>query len=128
MARVAVIGSGAWGTALAAHAARLEHNVRLWAREPQVVADIHDRHENVLFLPHLRLGSPPYPDPAARGAMLCLRLRTPGIGKRIERELAARGVLLDHREPDILRLAPVPLYNTYHDIWRLAVTLREVAA
>jgi glycerol-3-phosphate dehydrogenase (NAD(P)+) len=55
MARVAVIGSGAWGTALAAHAARLEHNVRLWAREPQVVADIDDRHENVLFLPGITL-------------------------------------------------------------------------
>ena len=55
MARVAVIGSGAWGTALAAHAARLEHNVRLWAREPQVVADIHDRNENVLFLPGITL-------------------------------------------------------------------------
>ncbi len=67
-------------------------------------------------------------DPAARGAMLCLRLRTPGIGKRIERELAARGVLLDYREPDILRLAPVPLYNTFHDVWRLARTLREVTA
>ncbi len=67
-------------------------------------------------------------DPAERGAMLCLRLRTPGIGKRIERALAARGVLLDYREPDILRLAPVPLYNTFHDVWRLAVTLREVAA
>jgi glycerol-3-phosphate dehydrogenase (NAD(P)+) len=55
MARVAVIGSGAWGTALAAHAARLEHNVRLWAREPQVVADIDERHENVLFLPGITL-------------------------------------------------------------------------
>lgn len=55
MARVAVIGSGAWGTALAAHAARLEHNVRLWAREPQVVSDIHDRRENALFLPGIEL-------------------------------------------------------------------------
>jgi kynureninase len=34
---------------------------------------------------------------------------------------------VDYREPDILRLAPVPLYNTFHDVWRLAVTLREVA-
>ncbi|MEW6271214.1 MAG: NAD(P)H-dependent glycerol-3-phosphate dehydrogenase [Thermodesulfobacteriota bacterium] len=50
MARVAVVGSGAWGTALAAHASRLEHNVRLWAREPQVVADVNERHENALFL------------------------------------------------------------------------------
>jgi kynureninase len=66
-------------------------------------------------------------DPAWRGAMLCLRLRTPGRGKAIERALAERGVLIDHREPDILRLAPVPLYTTYHDIWRLIHVLREVA-
>lgn len=51
----------------------------------------------------------------------------PGRGKAIERALAARGVILDHREPDILRLAPVPLYNTFHDIWRLTGVLREVA-
>jgi kynureninase len=67
-------------------------------------------------------------DPAMRGAMLCLRLRVPGRGKAIESALAARGVLLDYREPDILRLAPVPLYNTFHDIWRLTRILREVAA
>jgi kynureninase len=66
-------------------------------------------------------------DPAARGAMLCLRLRTPGRGKAIEQALAARGVFLDHREPDTLRLAPVPLYNTFHDVWRLVRTLQEVA-
>lgn len=47
---IAVIGGGAWGTALAAHAARLGHDVRLWAREPEVVRDVNDRHENGLFL------------------------------------------------------------------------------
>jgi len=45
----------------------------------------------------------------------------------MEHALAERGVLLDYREPDILRLAPVPLYNTFHDIWRLTGVLREVA-
>ncbi len=48
--KIAVIGAGAWGTALAAHAARQGHDVRLWAREPQVVADVNERHENRLFL------------------------------------------------------------------------------
>jgi glycerol-3-phosphate dehydrogenase (NAD(P)+) len=48
--RIAVIGAGAWGTALAAHAARLDHEVTLWAREPDVVTDVNDRHENRLFL------------------------------------------------------------------------------
>jgi len=48
--KIAVIGGGAWGTALAAHAARREHEVRLWAREPEVVRDVNEKHENTLFL------------------------------------------------------------------------------
>ncbi len=48
--KIAVIGGGAWGTALAAHAARLDHEVVLWAREPEVVSDVNERHENRLFL------------------------------------------------------------------------------
>ena len=62
---VAVIGAGAWGTALAAHAARLEHDVRIWAREPEVVRDINELHENRLLLegvalpPSLRASTDP---------------------------------------------------------------------
>jgi len=48
--KIAVVGGGAWGTALAAHAARNAHDVRLWAREPEVVADVNERAENRLFL------------------------------------------------------------------------------
>ena len=55
-----------------------------------------------------------------------MRLRTPGRGKAIEHALAQRGVLVDYREPDVLRLAPVPLYNTFHEVWRLGRVLREV--
>ena len=55
--RIAVIGAGAWGTALAAHAARLDHVVRLWAREPDVVSDVNERCENRLFLEGVRLPS-----------------------------------------------------------------------
>ena len=53
--RVAVIGGGAWGTALAAHAARHDHEVRLWAREPEVVRDVNEKHENTLFLERVPL-------------------------------------------------------------------------
>src|SRR6187402_76931 len=49
-ASIAVMGGGAWGTALAAHSARLGHDVRLWAREDDVVRDVLERHENALFL------------------------------------------------------------------------------
>jgi glycerol-3-phosphate dehydrogenase (NAD(P)+) len=48
--KIAVIGAGAWGTALAAHAARLDHEVVIWAREPEVVRDVNERSENRLFL------------------------------------------------------------------------------
>jgi glycerol-3-phosphate dehydrogenase (NAD(P)+) len=37
MSRVAVVGAGAWGTALAIHAARLGHEVALWARRPELM-------------------------------------------------------------------------------------------
>lgn len=53
--KIAVVGGGAWGTALAAHAARLDHDVHLWAREPDVVSDVNERSENRLFLEGVRL-------------------------------------------------------------------------
>jgi glycerol-3-phosphate dehydrogenase (NAD(P)+) len=49
--RVAVIGAGSWGTTLANLLARKGHDVILWAREPEVVRSIGDRHINELFLP-----------------------------------------------------------------------------
>ena len=48
--RCAVVGAGAWGTALADLLARNKHDVKLWAYEPDVVDSINRRHENVRFL------------------------------------------------------------------------------
>lgn len=56
---VGVIGGGAWGTALAQVAAAAGPSL-LWAREPEVVASINERHENSLFLAGVAL------DPAVR--------------------------------------------------------------
>src|SRR5262245_5044205 len=55
MARFAVIGSGAWGTAIAAHLARLEHDVVMWAHEPEVAEEISTLHANTIFLPGIAL-------------------------------------------------------------------------
>jgi glycerol-3-phosphate dehydrogenase (NAD(P)+) len=55
MARFAVVGSGAWGTALAAHLARLDHEVVMWAYEREVAEEIGGRHTNSLFLPGIAL-------------------------------------------------------------------------
>jgi len=53
--RLAVIGGGAWGSALATVGARAGAGVVLWARNPTVVAAINQRHENPLFLPGIAL-------------------------------------------------------------------------
>jgi len=52
---VAVLGAGAWGTALAQVAAAAGRGVTLWAREPEVVEAVNHRRENELFLPGLKL-------------------------------------------------------------------------
>lgn len=53
--RCAVIGAGAWGTALADLLAGNGHEVRLWAREPEVIEGIRSRRENPMFLPGVTL-------------------------------------------------------------------------
>jgi glycerol-3-phosphate dehydrogenase (NAD(P)+) len=51
---VLVLGAGAWGTAIAAHAAR-EHQVTLWARDAALAAAINAKHENARYLPGVAL-------------------------------------------------------------------------
>jgi kynureninase len=56
-------------------------------------------------------------DPAARGAQLSIRLRTdPAATPQTMAALDAAGVCIDWRKPDVLRLAPVPLYNSFADV------------
>ncbi|TWT46154.1 Kynureninase [Phycisphaerae bacterium RAS1] len=45
--------------------------------------------------------------------------------KELFRSLEADGVVCDFREPNVVRVAPVPLYNTYHEVWRFAEILRR---
>lgn len=52
---VGVVGAGAWGTALAITMARAGRRVTLWAREPEVVAEINAQHLNTPFLPKVVL-------------------------------------------------------------------------
>lgn len=51
MSRVAVIGAGSWGTALAAYSATRGHETTIWALEPEVAEEINSRHTNGTFLP-----------------------------------------------------------------------------
>ena len=61
-------------------------------------------------------------DPASRGCQLSLEIE--GDARGVQQSLAERGVVCDFREPNGVRAAPVPLYNTFHDVWTLAGALR----
>lgn len=52
-----------------------------------------------------------------RGSMLCVRVK--GDAKNVEEKLKENGAIVDFREPDILRMAPCPLYNSYEDVFEL---------
>ncbi len=53
--RVAVIGAGSWGTALAHHLGCLGHDVRLWVFEPELLEILQRQRENTFFLPGIKL-------------------------------------------------------------------------
>lgn len=55
--KIGIIGAGAWGTALAATAARTENEIILWARETEVAKAINNIQENNVFLPNFKLDS-----------------------------------------------------------------------
>ena len=45
--------------------------------------------------------------------------------KELFAKLEAAGVKCDFREPNVIRVAPTPLYNTFHEVWRFANILRR---
>ncbi|MBU6469576.1 MAG: kynureninase [Gammaproteobacteria bacterium] len=66
-------------------------------------------------------------NPAERGCQLSLRLRgSTQRAREVFRQLEAHGVTADWREPDVIRVAPVPLYNTYTDVYRFVDLLKAV--
>ncbi|KAF2153964.1 putative kynureninase [Myriangium duriaei CBS 260.36] len=64
-------------------------------------------------------------DPGQRGAQLSLRL-APGLLDGVMKVLEEEGVVVDERRPDVIRVAPAPLYNTFKDVLRF-VEVFEVA-
>jgi kynureninase len=61
------------------------------------------------------------PEPNARGCQLSIVAHQ--NPKELHNELVAAGVKCDFREPNVIRVAPTPLYNTFHDVWRFAQIL-----
>ena len=63
-------------------------------------------------------------DPQQRGAQLSLLLH-PGYLESVFDKLDAGGVIVDERKPDVIRVAPAPLYNNYTDVWHFCQIFLE---
>lgn len=55
MKRIAIIGAGSWGTALAVMAARAGHDVQLWARNSDIIRSINQQHVNSRYLTSVQI-------------------------------------------------------------------------
>ena len=75
---IAVIGAGSWGTVLALHLARIERQVRLWVRRPELAEEIRTRRQNSYYLPGFSLpdsidiASDPEPVLDNAGSIVCV--------------------------------------------------------
>ena len=72
---------------------------------------------------------PPYKiitpsNPAERGAQLSVLLN-PGLLDSVQKAIEEQGVVVDERKPDVLRVAPAPLYNSFLDIHRFITVFHE---
>lgn len=81
---------------------------------------------NDLELPQSQLEIITPTDPAQRGCQLSLLVHE--RGRELFDFLAQRGIIADWREPNVIRMAPVPLYNSFADVARVGEALREFYA
>lgn len=60
-----------------------------------------------------------------RGCQLSLLMRK--NGKKVFNQLTKAGVIADWREPDVIRVAPVPLYNSFEDVFRFVEIFKKAS-
>lgn len=63
-------------------------------------------------------------EPHQRGCQLSLIIRH--NGRKVFQRLIESGVVCDWREPDVIRVAPVPLYNTFEEVWQFSAILAQI--
>lgn len=61
-------------------------------------------------------------DPQQRGAQLSLYFKE--FGKEIHQKMMDSGIIVDYREPGVIRVAPAPLYNSYEDVYHFYEILK----
>jgi kynureninase len=63
-------------------------------------------------------------DPKRRGCQLSIQVKN--ADKSLHKKLTENNIITDWREPDVIRCAPVPLYNTYEDVYRMVAKLKDL--
>ena len=63
-------------------------------------------------------------DPNQRGCQLSIRVKN--IDKTLHKKLTEKHVITDWREPDVIRCAPVPFYNSFEDVYRMVEILKTL--
>ena len=61
-------------------------------------------------------------DTKQRGCQLSIQVKS--ADKALFDKITKAGVIADWREPDVIRVAPIPLYNSFEDVWRFAELLK----
>ena len=82
----------------------------------EFLLDALDSHQN-----HFTIITPRNPE--ERGCQLSLVMK--GKGRRIFDQITKAGVVADWREPSVIRIAPVPLYNSFEDVYLFSQIFRE---
>ena len=77
---------------------------------------------NELHSNRIHIITPTNPD--ERGCQLSIQVKN--ADKTLFNQLTNAGVIADWREPDVIRCAPVPLYNSFSDVYHLVETLKSL--
>ncbi len=93
-----------------------EKSVRLTNYLEFLLGEIHDERISVI--------TPT--DSNERGCQLSIRVAN--ADKNLFKAISAKGVIADWREPDVIRVAPVPLYNSFVDVWKFVEILKSCLA
>lgn len=63
-------------------------------------------------------------DPEQRGCQLSIQVKN--ADKKLHTKLTEAGVISDWREPDVIRVAPAPLYNSFEDVYQMVERLKKI--
>jgi kynureninase len=93
-----------------------QKSIRLTGFAHFLLSQIEDSHKNISVI------TPSHPE--ERGCQLSLKIKT--NGKEIFHRLMQKNIICDWREPDVIRIAPVPLYNSFTDVWKFYEAIKQI--